>query len=99
MAGSLYQLIVVIGDVHAEIPLAVEALSRIELELGTSIAQVFSVGDLGLFLHASDWDVLTGPKKYRFPERSPRIAAAWKAWRWPLAGIAGNHEPFHKLRR
>jgi len=91
-------LIVVIGDVHHHIGLAVEGLGRIEAELNRPIDQVFSIGDLGLFLDESDWDFLTGPKKYRKPEESPAIRAAWKKWRWPLAAIAGNHEPFNRYR-
>jgi len=93
------QFVVVLGDVHAEIPLAVEALDRLEKELGAPIVQTFSVGDLGLFFTPKDWEFLTGPKKYRFPERSAKITAAWRNWRWPLAAIAGNHEPFHRLRQ
>lgn len=91
-------LIVVIGDVHHHIGLAAEGLSCIEDEFGRPVAQVFSVGDFGLFLHEEDWEFLTGPKKYRTPEASPRIRAAWQAWRWPLSMIGGNHEPFHLLR-
>ena len=91
-------LIAVIGDVHHQIGLAVEGIERIEADLGRVVGQVFSVGDLGLFLHEADWGVLTGPKKYRKPEDSPTIRAAWESWRWPLSAIAGNHEPFHRLR-
>jgi hypothetical protein len=91
-------LIVVMGDVHHHLALAAEALERLEAEFGRPIAQVFSVGDLGLFLTESDWEFLTGPKKYRQPGSSPGIRRAWEAWRWPLAMIAGNHEPFHRLR-
>jgi hypothetical protein len=91
-------LIAVIGDVHHHIGLAVEGLGRIERELCRPVAQVFSVGDLGLFLDEGDWEFLTGPKKYRKLEDSPAIRAAWKSWRWPLSAIAGNHEPFHRLR-
>lgn len=94
----LKQFVVVVGDVHAAIPLAVEGLTRLELELGAPISQTFSVGDLGLFFTPADWVFLTGPKKYRFPEQSEKIAEAWAMWRWPLAAIAGNHEPFHRLR-
>ena len=92
------ELLVVIGDVHANIGLALRGLERIENERGVPIAQVFSVGDFGLFLDPRDWDFLSGPKKYRHPELSPMIAEAWDAWRWPLALIGGNHEPWHKLR-
>ena len=91
-------LIVVIGDVHHHIGLAAEGLERIEMETGRQIGQVFSVGDFGLFLDESDWGFLTGPKKYRSPEASPKIRTAWQTWRWPLSLIAGNHEPFHLLR-
>lgn len=91
-------LIAVIGDVHHQIGLAAEGLDRLENELGRPVAQVFSVGDLGLFLDEPDWGFLTGPKKYRKPGDSPKIRAAWKSWRWPLSAIAGNHEPFHRLR-
>ena len=91
-------LIVVVGDVHHHIGLAAEGLERIEMETGRRIAQVFSVGDFGLFLDESDWEFLTGPKKYRAPGASPGIRAAWETWHWPLSLIAGNHEPFHLLR-
>lgn len=91
-------LIAVIGDIHHQLGLAAEGLRRIEQEFGRPIAQVFSVGDFGLFLDEPDWNYLTGPKKYRKPEDSPKIRAAWKSWRWPLSAIAGNHEPFHRLR-
>ena len=92
------QRIAVIGDVHHHIGLAAEGLERLEAELGRAVAQVFSVGDLGLFLDEADWNFLTGPKKCRAPEASPAIRSAWKAWRWPISAIAGNHEPFHRLR-
>lgn len=62
--------IVVIGDVHSEIALSVEALEQLEEEYG-QIDQVFSVGDFGLFLDEADWNWLTGPKKYR-NRRNPR---------------------------
>ena len=90
--------IAVIGDVHHHIGLAVEGLERMEAELNRSIDQVFSIGDLGLFLDEAEWDFLTGPNKYRTREESPAIRAAWKKWRWPLAAIAGNHEPFNRYR-
>lgn len=93
-----HPLIAVIGDVHHHIGLAAEGLQRIESEIGSPVTQVFSVGDLGLFLQESDWDFLTGPAKYRRPEISPAIRAAWSAWRWPISMIGGNHEPFHLLR-
>jgi len=91
-------LIVVMGDVHHHIGPAAEGLTHLEETLGRPIDQVFSVGDLGLFLRESDWDFLTGPKKYRAPEASPEIQRAWSDWRWPLAMIGGNHEPFYQLR-
>lgn len=91
-------LIAVIGDVHHHIALAAEGIERIEADLGRTVDQVFSVGDLGLFLDESDWEFLTGPKKYRRPEDSTKIRRAWEAWRWPISTIAGNHEPFHRLR-
>ncbi|MGF1678197.1 MAG: metallophosphoesterase [Candidatus Methylacidiphilales bacterium] len=91
-------LFVIVGDIHHEIALAVEGLERLEIELGRSIDQVFSVGDLGLFLEPEDWDFLTGPKKYRHPDLSPVIKRAWEGWCWPLAAIAGNHEPLHIYR-
>ncbi len=59
---------------------------------------MFSVGDVGLFLDRDDWNYLTGPSKHRHPEWSSLIAAAWEQWRWPLAIIGGNHEPYHRLR-
>jgi len=92
------KLTAVIGDVHHHLALAAEGLERIERELSRPIDQVFSVGDFGLFLDAADWNFLTGPKKYRQPETSPDIRRAWKDWRWPVSMIAGNHEPFHRLR-
>ncbi|MFZ4778132.1 MAG: hypothetical protein ACOYM3_22400 [Terrimicrobiaceae bacterium] len=75
-------LIAVIGDVHHHIGLAAEGLDRIEKELGRPVAQVFSVGDLGLFLDEADWEFLTGPKKYRkpvelkFPSSDPRYQSS-----------------------
>ena len=92
------KLIVVIGDVHHHIGLAAEGLQRIKNEMGRPIVQVFSVGDFGLFLNDADWDFLSGPAKYRNPETSPAIRAAWSAWHWPLSMIGGNHEPYHLLR-
>ena len=92
------KLLVVIGDTHGRLDLALEGITRIEAELGQTVDQVFSVGDMGLFLASEDWDYLTGPKKYRRPEESVRILRALREWRWPLAMIAGNHEPFHRLR-
>jgi hypothetical protein len=92
------QLIVVVGDIHSRIQEAFNALEKIELQFQRSIAQVFCVGDLGLFLDPGDWKFLTGPKRYRRPQDTPAIRAAWEAWRWPLATIAGNHEPFNRLR-
>lgn len=86
------------GDVHSQICLAAEGLERIESEQGRRVDQVFSVGDLGLFLQEEDWNFLTGPKKYRKPEDSLRIRKVWDKWRWPLAAIAGNHEPFNRYR-
>lgn len=96
--STVPKLFVVIGDVHANISLVVYGLEMIEAELGRSIDQVFSVGDLGLFLEEADWNFLSGPKKHRHPERTPEIRRAWDAWRWPLTMIGGNHEPWHKLR-
>ena len=40
---------VVVGDIHGELKLALEGLEKIEREHGR-IDQVFSVGDVGLFL-------------------------------------------------
>jgi len=90
--------IAVIGDVHHHIALAAEGLERMEEQFGVNIDQVFAVGDLGLFLDEADWGFLTGPKKYRQPEATPAIRTAWENWRWPLSTIAGNHEPFNRLR-
>lgn len=98
MSSTVNPLIAVIGDVHHQLWLAVRELNCIEQNLGRPINQVFSVGDLGLFLHEDDWPFLTGPSKYRHPEDSQRIRKAWAEWRWPLSMIAGNHEPFHRLR-
>ncbi|HSI84220.1 MAG: metallophosphoesterase [Candidatus Methylacidiphilales bacterium] len=92
------KVIAVMGDVHHHLWLAVEELNRLEDKLGSRIDQVFSVGDLGLFLENEDWNFLTGPEKYRRPDESPRICEAWREWRWPLSMIGGNHEPFHRLR-
>jgi hypothetical protein len=91
-------LLVVIGDVHGNIPLALQGLDAIESEHGRAIDQVFSIGDFGLFLSVEDWRLLTGPHKHRHPELTPKIREAWQAWRWPLAMIGGNHEPWNKLR-
>ncbi|MGC1480829.1 MAG: metallophosphoesterase, partial [Chthoniobacterales bacterium] len=90
--------IAIIGDVHGLIELASSVIDRTERQIGRKIDQVFSVGDLGLFFDDTDWTFLTGPKKYRRPEWSSKIRDAWAAWRWPLAMIAGNHEPFNRLR-
>ena len=92
------QTIAVLGDIHHQIGLAAEGVGRIEDHLGRSVDQTFTVGDLGLFLEESDWNFLTGPKKYRQPEATPDIREAWENWRWPLSMIAGNHEPFNRLR-
>jgi hypothetical protein len=92
------ELFVVIGDVHAQVALAVRALARIEQERGLRIAEVFSVGDFGLFLGERDWDFFTGPTRHKHPDWSPAIRKAWTLWQWPLAMIGGNHEPWHRLR-
>ena len=92
------ELFVVIGDVHAQVKLALTALAEIEHEHGCRIAQVFSVGDLGLFLNEEDWAFFTGPNRHKHPEWSPAIREAWNLWEWPLAMIGGNHEPWHRLR-
>lgn len=97
MTASTPRTIVVIGDIHARLDIALAELIRIEGHYG-AIDQVFSVGDVGLFLEPDDWNYLTGPKKHRHPEWSERIAGAWKEWRWPLAMIGGNHEPYQRLR-
>ena len=91
-------LVVVIGDVHARIELALRGLRQLEKELGRPIAQVFSVGDFGLFLQEDDWKWLTGPSRHQHPDWSPRIRAAWEEWPWPLSMIGGNHEPYLRLR-
>jgi hypothetical protein len=91
------ELFVVIGDVHAKVALALPALARIEQEQGRKIAQVFSVGDFGLFLSERDWDFFTGPARHKHPDWSPEIRKAWTRWQWPLAMIGGNHEPWHRL--
>lgn len=87
------QIFVVIGDVHDNIRFALESLRRLEEEQGIAISQLFSIGDFGLFLNEEDWQWLTGPAKYRRPERSAEIRQAWKEWPWPLAMIGGimNH--------
>jgi hypothetical protein len=89
-------LFVVTGDVHAQVGLALTALPQIEQ--GHRIAQVFSVGDLGLLLSEKDWDFFTGASRHRHPERSPATWGALNRWEWPLAMIGGNHEPCHRLR-
>jgi hypothetical protein len=84
---------VVIGDVHSQVALALRALTQIEQEQGRRIAQVFSVGDLGLFLCAKDWNFFTGPRKHRHLDWSPgdpRVlgslaVAAGHDWRQPRA--------------
>ena len=91
-------LIVVMGDVHNQIALAMKGLQRIESEFNRPIDQVFSVGDLGLFLDESDWGYLTGPKKYRTPEESTALRKTWAKWHWPLSAIGGNHEPLNRYR-
>jgi hypothetical protein len=58
--SSNSELFVVTGGVHAKVALALQALARIEQEQKRKIAQVFSVGDFGLFLSESAWDFLTG---------------------------------------
>jgi len=97
-SGQLPVLFAVIGDVHDRIGLAAAGLSQIEHEFGRPIAQVFSVGDLGLFLSEEDWGFLSGPKKYRQPGLTEQIRAAWEQWRWPLSAIGGNHEPLNRYR-
>ena len=92
------QIFVVIGDVHDAVRFALESLHRLEEEQGILISQLFAVGDLGLFLDEADWDFLTGPSKYRRPERSEEIRLAWDAWPWPLAAVGGNHEAWGRLR-
>ncbi|MDZ4816858.1 MAG: metallophosphoesterase [Verrucomicrobiota bacterium] len=91
-------IIAVIGDTHHHIELALEGLRRLEGDLGRSLGMVASVGDMGLFFDEEDWSYLTGPAKYRHPEASPSIRHAWKDWPWPTIAIAGNHEPFNRLR-
>ncbi|MFQ3577667.1 MAG: hypothetical protein SNJ52_01475 [Verrucomicrobiia bacterium] len=90
--------IAVIGDTHTELAQARDLLLAAEIRCGRKFAHVFSVGDLGLFLSAQDWNFLTGPKKHRHPERSEELRAVWEAWPWPTSQIAGNHEPFNRLR-
>jgi hypothetical protein len=92
------KLMVVMGDVHANISLAKESLQLIEYEKGRNIAQVFSVGDFGLFLEEADWAWLSGPSRHRFPEKSKAIRETWEQWPWPTAMIGGNHEPMNRLR-
>ena len=52
VTGSFFA---VIGDVHFAIGLAERSLNQLEEELHLKISQVFSVGDMGLFLQESDW--------------------------------------------
>jgi hypothetical protein len=73
-------------------------LAQIEQEQGRRIVQVFSVGDLGLFLREEEWSFFTGPAKHKHSEWSPAIREAWNLWHWPLAIIGGNHESWHNLR-
>ena len=54
---------------------------------GRKIAQVFSVGDFGLFLSESDWDFFTGPSRHKHPDWW--LAEIRKAWT-PVAVAAGN---------
>lgn len=88
----------VLGDIHHQLATAIEGLTQLEKEIGQPLDQVFTVGDLGLFLEEKDWHFLTGPKKYKEPEISPTLRKLWDAWRWPLSMIGGNHEPYHLLR-
>lgn len=91
-------LVVAVGDLHAQLPLALRGLRQLEAEFAAPIQQVFAVGDVGLFLTPADWRFLTGPSKHKHPEHSAAIAKAWAAWPWPFAMIGGNHEPYHQLR-
>jgi len=99
MTSGKSQLIVVLGDVHHLFDLTYTALSQIEAQRETPIAQIFSVGDFDLFMEEEDWDYMTGPAKYRHPEHSQMIREVWNKWHWPTTMIGGNHEPFHKLRK
>jgi hypothetical protein len=74
------------------------SIPRIEKEQSRPISQVFSVGDVGLFLSEEDWNCLTDPSKYKHPDRTPGIREAWQLWQWPLATIGGNHEPWNRPR-
>ena len=85
------KVLVVVGDVHGELPVAAGALDRLEKELGRPIAHVFSVGDFGLFLKESDWKWLSGPKHHRHPEKSAAIARAWK--KLALASLDDRGQP------
>jgi lariat debranching enzyme len=96
--GQQPHVFAVLGDIHGRWKLALGALIRLERELDVRIEQLFCVGDLGLFLDEDDWAYLTGPKKHRHPEWSPEIREVWRIWRWPIAAIGGNHEPWHRLR-
>ena len=98
MNTPIKHLIAIIGDVHSQIGLAASGLDAIEAEVGT-ISQVFSVGDLGLFLDEADWGFLSGPKRLRHQERTADIRKERKEWRWPLAFIGGKNEPWNRLRR
>ena len=90
-------LIAIIGDVHSRIGLAATALNAIEAELG-AISQVFSVGDLGLFLDEADWGFLSGSKRSRHPDWTVGIRQEWEKWKWPLAFVGGTNEPWNRLR-
>ena len=80
-------LFVVIGDVHAQVRLALTALTQIQQEQGCRIAQVFSVGDLGLFLSEQDWDFFTGPSRHKHPEWSPSDPGGLES-----LGMAARHD-------
>ena len=71
------ELFVVTGGVHAKVAPALQALARIEQEQGRKIAQVFSVGDSGLFISESAWAFFTGPARHKHPDWSPEIRKAW----------------------
>ena len=65
--------IVVVGDIHSEVPLALEGLTRIEREFG-EIHQVLSVGDVGLFrLHARTRGLLSRRQGIPADRTSPEV--------------------------
>ncbi len=90
----------VVGDIHSNIDSATKKLSQIEVEIGQPLAQVICVGDVGLSLSPEDYPYST---EKRSPEEAQSLSASiregWQKFKWPLAMIGGNHEPYNRLRK